>query len=493
MWWPVSQVDILGKQSTGKKGLERASMPTQPPEERIKNFGEVSLGYSPEIARREAARCLQCRHRPCVKGCPVGIDIPGFVRLIAEGDFAGAAAVIRQDNTLPAICGRVCPQEVQCESLCVLGRKGQPVAIGNLERFAADWERETRGGAAGRTVKVNGQKKGKVAVVGSGPASLTAAAELNRLGYQVTIFEALHTPGGVLAYGIPEFRLPKDILAHEFQQLERQGVELRTNVLIGSTLTVDDLFAQGFQAVFLGTGAGLPNLLGIPGEDLNGVYTANEFLTRVNLMRAYLYPQVDTPLYLGKRVVVIGGGNTAMDAARTAVRLGSKVMVVYRRSRENLPARREEVLHAEEEGVEFRFLASPIAIRGDEQGWVEAIQCVNMELGEPTENGRQGVKPIAGSEHWLPADSVIVAIGQGPNPIISRTTPGLETGLHGVLKVAPETFMTSREGVFAAGDIITGGATVIKAMGGGKKAAQAIDRYLRNKNSRLINQSMSEG
>ncbi|NLA59288.1 MAG: FAD-dependent oxidoreductase, partial [Firmicutes bacterium] len=358
-------------------------------------------------------------------------------------------------------------------------------AIGNLERFAADWERETRGDAAAGPNRVNGKTKGRVAVVGSGPAGLTAAAELSRLGYAVTIFEALHTPGGVLAYGIPEFRLPKAILAHEFRQLERLGVELKTNVLIGSTLTVDDLFAEGFQAVFLGTGAGLPNLLGIPGEDLNGVYTANEFLTRVNLMKAYLYPEVDTPLYLGRRVVVIGSGNTAMDAARTAVRLGIEVMVVDRRSREGLLARQEEVIHAEEEGVEFRFLTSPIAIRGDEEGWVEAIQCVNMELGEPTENGRPNVRPIAGSEHWLPADSVIVAIGQGPNPIIARTTPGLETGLHGVLKVAPETFMTSREGVFAAGDIITGGATVIKAMGGGKKAAQAIDRYLRLKNSRV--------
>ncbi len=460
-------------------------MPTQPPQDRIKNFQEVALGYSPEMARREAARCLQCRQRPCVKGCPVGIDIPGFVRAIAEGDFAGAVAVIRQDNTLPAICGRVCPQEVQCESHCVLGRKGEPLAIGNLERFAADWERETWGGAAHRPNRVRGGK-GKVAVVGSGPAGLTAAAELSRLGYEVTIFEALHTPGGVLAYGIPEFRLPKDILAYEFRQLQLQGVELRTNVLIGSTLTIDDLFSLGFQAVFLGTGAGLPHLLGIPGEDLNGVYTANEFLTRVNLMKAYLYPQVDTPLYLGKHVVVIGGGNTAMDAARTAVRLGSSVTVVYRRSREHLPARREEILHAEEEGVEFRFLTSPTAIKGDEEGWVEAIQCVAMELGDPTEDGRPAVRPIPGSELWLPADSVIVAIGQGPNPIVARTTPGLETGLHGVIKVAPDTFMTSREGVFAAGDVITGGATVIKAMGGGKKAAQAIDHYLRNRSGRPI-------
>ena len=468
-------------------------MPTQPPEERVKNFGEVSLGYSPETARQEAGRCLQCRNRPCVKGCPVGIDIPGFIRSIAAGDFAGAAAVIRQDNNLPAVCGRVCPQEVQCESLCVLGRRGQPVAIGSLERFAADWERESSGGLTPRPVGMNGKHRGKVAVVGSGPAGLTAAAELGRLGYQVTVFEALHTPGGVLAYGIPEFRLPKAILAHEFEQLQRLGVEIRTNVLVGSTLTIDDLFAQGYQAVCLGTGAGLPHLLGIPGEELNGVYTANEFLTRVNLMKAYLYPEVDTPLYLGRRVVVVGGGNTAMDAARTAVRLGSQVTVIYRRSREDLPARREEVRHAEEEGVEFLFFTSPTAIRGDGQGWVEAIQCVNVELGGPAKDGRRTVEPVDGSEHWLPAESVIVAIGQGPNPIIAKTTPGLATGLRGVVQVAPKTLMTTREGVFAAGDVITGGATVIKAMGGGKRAAQAIDHYLRPKNNWLDGQPAREG
>ena len=435
------------------------------------------LGYSPEMARREAARCLQCRQHPCIKGCPVGINIPGFLDALAAGDFAGALTIIRQDNTLPAVCGRVCPQEIQCESQCVLGRKGEPVAIGNLERFAADWEREHRTQVQPmRTV----ERKGKVAVVGSGPAGLTAAAELGRLGYEVTIFEALHTPGGVLSYGIPEFRLPKAILADEFISIMQMGVEIRTNVLIGRTLTIDDLFAKGFQAAFLGTGAGLPQFLGIPGEGLNGVYAANEFLTRVNLMKAYLYPQVDTPLYLGKHVVVVGGGNTAMDAARTAIRLGSEVTIVYRRSREDLPARKAEIQHAEEEGVQFQFLSSPVRLRGDSQGWVEAVECVKMAQGKDCDNGRQSLQPIAGSEQWLRAESVIIAIGQSPNPIISQTTPGLRVGAHGVIDIESGTFKTSREGVFAAGDVISGGATVIEAMGGGKQAARAIDHYLQH-------------
>ena len=478
---PVSRLDLVEEgtaTTTGKGRLQRVPIPVQPPEERVDNFSEVSLGYSPEMARQEAARCLQCRRHPCVKGCPVGINIPSFLEAVAAGDFAGALSIIRQDNTLPAICGRVCPQEVQCESLCVLGRKGDPVAIGALERFVADWERAHPSCETGQTVKKATSRKAKVAVVGSGPAGLTAAAELSRLGYKVTIFEALHSPGGVLAYGIPEFRLPKSILADEFNSIVQMGVEIKTNVLVGRTLTIDDLFSKGFQAIFLGTGAGLPQFLDIPGEDLNGVYAANEFLTRVNLMKAYLYPQVDTPLYLGEHVVVVGGGNTAMDAARTAIRLGSEVTIVYRRTREDLPARKEEILHAEEEGVRFEFLATPVNIRSDGEGWVKAVECVKVIQGERLDNGRQSLEPIPGSEYLLAAESVIMAIGQGPNPIIAQTTPGLSSGDNGRIGVDAGTFKTSREGVFAAGDVTSGGATVIEAMGGGKRAARAIDHYL---------------
>lgn len=464
----------------------RIPMPVQPAEQRVKNFSEVNLGYTAEMAVQEASRCLQCRRRPCVKGCPVGIDIPSFVGAVAAGDFGGALAIIHQENSLPAVCGRVCPQEIQCESLCVLARQGEPVAIGNLERFVADWGREYEASqakqASRQTVKLSSNNKGRVAVVGSGPASLAAAAELSRLGYGCVVFEALHTPGGVLAYGIPEFRLPKDIVAHEFSNLTAMGVEIRTNVLVGRTQTIEDLFAQGFQAVFLGTGAGLPQFLGIPGEDLNGVYTANEFLTRVNLMKAYL-PEADTPVYLGKHVIVVGGGNTAMDAARTARRLGSQVTLVYRRAREELPARLAEVIHAEEEGVIFRFSTCPTAIRGDDEGWVEAVQCAKVIPGDVDDSGRHRLEPLAGSEYWLEADSVIMAIGQGPNPIVAQTTPGLEIGSHLTIRVDPETFATSREGIFAAGDVTSGGATVIEAMGGGKRAARAIANYLQRKTS----------
>ena len=455
-------------------------MPVQPPDQRVRNFSEVNLGYTPEMALQEASRCLQCRRRPCVKGCPVGVDIPGFLRALAKGDFGGALAVIHEENSLPSICGRACPQEVQCESLCILGRQGEPVAIGDLERFVADWGREHRVPQVKQSSRRRLDNRGQVAVVGSGPAGLTAAAELNRLGYGSTIFEALHTLGGVLAYGIPEFRLPKAILADEFQSLMELGVEIRTNVLIGRTLTIEDLFAQGFQAVFLGTGAGLPQFLGIPGEDLNGVYTANEFLTRVNLMKAY-HPQADTPLYLGKHVVVVGGGNTAMDAARTARRLGSEVTVVYRRSRELLPARKQEILHAEEEGIGFRFFTCLVALRDGGEGWVEAVQCAEMTMGDLDNEGRNRLQPIAGSEYWMKADSIIMAVGQGPNPIIAQTTPGLKTGPYAVIEVEPETFATSREGVFAAGDVTSGGATVIEAMGGGKRAARAIADYLQRR------------
>lgn len=468
---------------SGKARLQRVPIPVQSPEQRVSNFLEVNLGYSSQMACEEAARCLQCRQPACVKACPVGVNIPGFLKATATGDFTGALSIIHQDNTLPAICGRVCPQEVQCESVCMLGRKGEPVAIGHLERFVADWEREHHSSQVGQSTSRSTSRKGKVAVVGSGPAGLTAAANLSGLGYEVTIFEALHTPGGVLAYGIPEFRLPKAILAYESRSILEMGVEIRTNTLIGRTLTVNDLFREGFQAVFLGTGAGLPQFLNIPGEDLNGVYTANEFLTRVNLMKAYLYPEVDTPLYLGEHVVVVGGGNTAMDAARTAIRLGSKVTIVYRRSREDLPARREEVLHAQEEGVEFQFLSAPVGISDDGQGWVSAVQCMKMAQGEKRDGGRNSVQPIPGSEYWLTAESIIVAIGQEPNPIIFQTTPELAVGPHGIIGVETGTFKTSKEGVFAAGDVISGGATVIEAMGGGKKAARAIDHYLQRKNS----------
>lgn len=481
----ITDVDRRETRS-GKARLQRVPIPVQPPEQRTSNFLEVNLGYSPEMARQEAARCLQCRQPACVRACPVGVNIPGFLKELATGDFAGALSIIHEDNTLPAICGRVCPQEVQCESVCVLGRKGESVAIGNLERFVADWEREHNKQAVDQSVRRSRGGKSKVAVVGSGPAGLTAAAELNRLGYKVTIFEALHTPGGVLAYGIPEFRLPKEILDYEVSSILQMGVEIRTNTLVGRTLTVDDLFEKGFQAVFLGTGAGLPQFLSIPGEDLNGVYTANEFLTRVNLMKAYLYPQVDTPLYLGEHVVVVGGGNTAMDAARTAIRLGSKVTIVYRRSREDLPARKEEIRHAEEEGVRFHFLTNPVCIDDDGQGWVSAVQCIKMAQGEEYDGRRHTLQPIAGSEHWLAAESIIVAIGQEPNPIICQTTTGLKVEPHGVIGVEMGTFKTSREGVFAAGDVISGGATVIEAMGGGKKAARAIDHYLQRKNSQTL-------
>lgn len=480
----MSRVETFRSEAHTNKGrLQRIPIQVRSPEQRVQDFAEVSLGYSPEMARQEAARCLQCRHHPCTEGCPVGINIPGFLEKLSTGDFACALSIIREDNTLPAICGRVCPQEIQCERHCTLGRQGDPVAIGALERFVADWERGDRSQSTGQPVGWVTGNKGNVAVVGSGPAGLTAAAELSRLGYKVTVFEALHTPGGVLRYGIPEFRLPKPILGDELDAIMQMGVEIRTNVLIGRTLTIDDLLGEGFQAVFLGTGAGLPQFLGIPGEDINGVYTANEFLTRVNLMKAYLYPQVDTPLYLGERVVVVGGGNTAMDAARTAIRLGSEVTIVYRRSRKDLPARREEIRHAEEEGVQFRFLSNPVRIMGDGDGWVKGIRCVKMALGGKNSSQQREVQPIVGSEYWLTAESVIVAIGQGPNPIISQTTPGLKVGPRGVIGVELRTFRTSREGVFAAGDVISGGATVIEAMGGGKKAAQAIDNYLRHTRS----------
>ncbi len=456
---------------------EKTPMPEQAPQRRITNFDEVALGYDDDQAVLEASRCLQCKKPVCIAGCPVGIDIPAFVDRVAHGDFIRAAEIIRTKNALPAVCGRVCPQESQCELVCVMGKKYQPIAIGRLERFVADYVREQSNGKPAINL-VN--KSGKsVAVVGGGPAGLTVAGELNQLGYRVTVFEALHKLGGVLVYGIPEFRLPKAILQTEVDQLAARGVEFRTNHVVGRTELVDELLGR-YDAVFIGTGAGLPYFMNVPGENLNGVYSANEFLTRLNLMRAYLFPEWDTPIKVGKRVAVIGGGNTAMDAVRTAKRMGAEhAYLVYRRSRTELPARAEEVHHAEEEGIEFRFLEAPLAVRGNSKGWVTQIELIKMQLGEPDESGRRRPVPIENSNYTLEVDTVVVAIGQGPNPLIPRTTPGLQTGKHGIIAIDPETGATSKPGVFAGGDVATGGATVILAMGAGKKAAMAIHEYLR--------------
>ena len=459
-------------------------MPTQAPEVRAHNFEEVALGYTPETAIEEAQRCLHCKTRPCVSGCPVQIAIPDFIEKVAAGDFAAAYEVITRSSSLPAVCGRVCPQENQCEGKCVRGIKGEPVAIGRLERFVADWYH-----ANVKTTPEKPQPNGhKVAVVGSGPAGLACAGDLAKHGYAVTVFEALHTPGGVLVYGIPEFRLPKAIVAREIESLKALGVEIATNMVIGRVLTVDELMGEmGFEAVFIGSGAGLPRFMGIPGENLKGVYSANEYLTRSNLMKAYL-PTSETPIMQAKRVAVVGGGNVAMDAARTALRLGAdKVYIVYRRSMEELPARREEVEHAEEEGVEFWLLTNPVAILGyqnpddrrdPKNGFVTGITCVKMELGEPDESGRRRPREIAGSEHTIEVDAVIMAIGTSPNPLMKQTTEGLAVNRHGGIVVEEATGLTSRPGVFAGGDAVTGAATVILAMGAGKTAAAAIDSYL---------------
>jgi glutamate synthase (NADPH/NADH) small chain len=455
-------------------------MREQSPEERIKNFNEVPYGYDEREALQEASRCLGCKKHPCTRGCPVEVNIPEFIARIKESDFIGAVEVIKRKNSLPAICGRVCPQENQCESYCVLGRKGEPVAIGRLERFAADYEREHR--QTGMTAAPSSGSKTKVAVIGAGPAGLTAAADLALLGYEVVLFEALHAPGGVLRYGIPEFRLPKAILDEEVGYIRSLGVDIRYNMLVGATLSIDDLFADGYKAVFIGTGAGLPYFLGIPGENLNGVYSANEFLTRVNLMRAYRFPEYDTPVRIGRHVAVVGGGNVAMDAARTALRLGAdKVSIVYRRAWEEMPARAEEKHHGREEGIDFKLLNNPVAILGDEKGWVKGMECVRMELGEPDESGRRRPVVIEGSEYVLDVDTVVVSIGQGPNPLLVQSTSGLETNKRGNITAAPDTMATSIPGVYAGGDIVTGAATVIAAMGAGKIAAGNIDKYLKIK------------
>ncbi len=460
-----------------KMKIPRQKMPEQEPEERKKNFEQVNVGLPSEIALIEAQRCIQCKKPFCVGGCPVGIDIPGFIRLIAEGDFIGAARKLKETNSLPAVCGRVCPQEEQCEAPCVLGKKGSPVAIGNLERFAADFELEHGDIKIPDLPKSTGKR---VAIVGSGPAGLTAAGELAKCGHKVTIFEALHKPGGVLIYGIPEFRLPKKILEKEVNYVKNLGVEIVTNYVVGKTETIDELLSNGFHAAFLGTGAGLPYFMNIPGENLNGVYSSNEYLTRVNLMKAYLFPSYDTPVFSGKNVAVIGGGNTAMDAVRTSKRLGADhSYIIYRRSRNEMPARVEEAKHAEEEGIEFCLLTNPTRIIGNEKGWVNGIECLKMELGEPDASGRRKPVPIKGSEYIIDVDTVVMAIGNGANPLIPMTTDGLDTNKYGYIVADLKNCATSKKGVFAGGDIVRGGATVILAMGDGKTAARAIDEYLK--------------
>ena len=455
--------------------MKRIPIKEQDPKVRVTNFDEVCLGYTKEEAMQEASRCLNCKNPRCVANCPVSINIPEFIAQVKEGNFEEAAKVIAKSSALPAVCGRVCPQENQCEGQCVLGIKGEAVAIGKLERFVADWSRENNIDLS-ETKPKNGKK---VAVIGSGPAGLTCAGDLAKLGYDVTIFEALHEPGGVLVYGIPEFRLPKDtVVKHEVDNVKKLGVKIETNVIVGKTATIDQLFEEeGFNAVFIGSGAGLPKFMGIPGENLNGVFSANEFLTRNNLMKAFKQ-NYDTPIKVGKTVAVVGGGNVAMDAARTALRLGAEVHIVYRRSEEELPARVEEVHHAKEEGVIFDLLTNPVEIIGDENGWVKGMKCIRMELGEPDSSGRRKPVEVKGSEFIMDVDTVIMSLGTSPNPLISSTTKGLEVNKHKCIVAEEETGRTSREGVFAGGDAVTGAATVILAMGAGKKAAKAIDEYL---------------
>ncbi len=459
-----------------KEKIPRQPMPEQDPGVRRRNFDEVPLGYTPELAMKEAERCLQCKKPNCVAGCPVAIDIPGFIRLIKEEDFQGAIRKIWERNSLPAVCGRVCPQEIQCEGACILAKKDEPVAIGNLERFAADWERAHGKGELPPKAEPTGKR---VAVVGSGPSGLTVAGDLILKGHEVTVFEAFHKPGGVLVYGIPEFRLPKEIVFQEVNFLERLGVKVECNVVVGRSVTVDELFEQGYDAVFIGVGAGLPWFLNIPGENLIGIYSANEYLTRANLMKAYLFPEYDTPIARGKDVVVLGAGNVAMDAARTAMRLGAdRVRIVYRRSRQEMPARAAEIHHAEEEGIEFFLLTAPKRFLGDDQGRVRGMECIKMELGEPDESGRRRPVPIEGSEFELECDLAVIAVGSGANPVLTKSTPGLELNKWGYIVADPDTGKTTKKGVWAGGDIVTGAATVILAMGAGRKASDSIHKYL---------------
>jgi len=461
--------------------LMKYPMPEQQPKVRANNFSEVTLGYTNELAKAEAQRCLQCKTAPCRTGCPVEVDIPSFIKQISEGDMDASITKIKEANGLPAVCGRVCPQEEQCEKYCVLAKKGDAVAIGRLERYVADFSRNKGEIVHPLKYAVNAQT---VAIIGSGPAGLSAAGDLSKMGYKVTLFEALHLPGGVLMYGIPEFRLPKyEVVQAEINNLRKLGVDIVVNAVIGKIFTVDELMnEEGFDAVFIGTGAGLPYFMDIPGENLNGVYSANEFLTRCNLMKAYCFPKKGTPIQVGKRVAVVGGGNVAMDAARTALRLGAEhIAIVYRRSEKELPARQEEIHHAKEEGIHFQLLTAPTAVLGNEEGWVTGLQCVHMELGEPDISGRCRPSEVPDSTFVLDVDTVIIAIGQGPNPLVQSTTQGLEINKNGNINAHAETGATSKTGIFAGGDVVTGAATVILAMGAGKKAALAIDQYLKSK------------
>ncbi len=481
-----ARIENRGRLTAKQRGqLPKIFWAEQDPAERIRNIREVPFAYTPAQARAEAVRCLSCKNEPCVTGCPVGVDVPGFLRLVAEGDFRGAIRLIKTTNLLPAICGRVCPQESQCQENCMVAKVhkdlGFAVSVGKIEAFLADWERENGvelpevGAATGR----------RVAIIGAGPSGLACAGDLRRFGHEAVVFEAFHRAGGVLVYGIPEFRLPKDIVQAEVDNLSRMGVRFEFDTIVGQTFTVDELFDEGFDAVYVATGAGLPYFVNVPGEDLNGVYSANEYLTRANLMGAYRFPEEDTPVLRRERVAVLGGGNVAMDAARTALRLGAKsVYLVYRRSRAELPARLEEVHHAEQEGVEFRLLCAPVEILGSSDGWVRALKLQRCELGEPDEKGRRRPVPIEGAYEELPVEIVIEAIGNGPNPLIPKTTAGLTTTRHGTLVVDEKTMMTTRKGVFAGGDIVAGASTVILAMGHGRKAAAAIDAYLRAETSR---------
>ncbi|MFA5322364.1 MAG: NADPH-dependent glutamate synthase [Smithella sp.] len=459
--------------------VPRQKMPEQEPQKRVHNFEEVPFGYSEETAIIEAKRCIQCKKPACIVGCPVDVKIPEFIKEIAEGNFIESAKVLKETNSLPAVCGRVCPQEDQCEKTCVLGKKGEPVAIGRLERFAADYERKSGKVSVPAVAQSNGKK---VAIAGAGPSGLTIAGDLAKLGYDVTIFEALHKSGGVLVYGIPEFRLPKAIVEAEVEGLRNIGVKIETNYVIGRTKTIDELIEEGFQAVFIGVGAGAPVFMNVPGENLSGIYSANEYLTRSNLMKAYLFPEYDTPIVRGKRVAVIGGGNVAMDSVRTALRLGAeRAMIIYRRTEVEMPARKEEVHHAQEEGVEFLMLTAPVEYIGNKDGWVTGMKCLKMELGEPDASGRRSPKPIKGSEYVIDVDTVVVAVGTVANPIVPATTKGLEVNKWGYIVTKDESGLTSREGIYAGGDIVTGAATVILAMGAGRKAANAIHEYLSKK------------
>jgi glutamate synthase (NADPH/NADH) small chain len=463
---------------------ERFKIPTQKmieqdPGERSRNFKQVNMGYTEELAILEAQRCIQCPKPSCVPGCPVEINIPAFIDLIAKRDFIGAAKKLKEANSLPAVCGRVCPQEKQCQGPCVVGKKAPPVAIGHLERFAADYEIEH---SKQEKVELHPPTGKKAAIVGAGPGGLSAAGDLAKMGHQVTVYDALHKPGGVLQYGIPEFRLPKEIVKIEIEALERLGVKIVCNALIGKCKSIDQLFAEGYDSVFLATGAGLPNFMGIPGENLNGVYSANEFLTRSNLMKAYLFPQYDTPIVRGKNVAVVGGGDSAMDAVRTAKRLGAdRAVIVYRRSFTEMPARAEEKHHAEEEGVEFMTLVNPIQFIGDDKGWVQRMECLKMDLGEPDSSGRRRPVPMEGSNFFIDVDTVIIAVGNSANPLLTMVTPDLKVNKWGNIEVDAETQATSKPGVYAGGDIVRGGATVILAMGDGKKAARAMHEYMMKK------------